>query len=586
MQSRGKYCFYYIAIILPVILLSACSGSKKTITAPTPVVHKQMSPKERDELTDTYFEATKEKMLGNYDKALAIFNQCLSIDRNNAAVNYQMADIFEYYKQPDTALVYAKRAAAIEPTNVWYQDLYAQCLQDKGRYKEMIGVYQGLLKDHPNELDYYYKLALAQIETGDYEKAADTYDMLEQKQGGFSEEITKEKIKIYEKVKDYAKAESQVKRLVTYDSTNIENYDLLGDLYELEGKSDKAFDLYIKIEKLYPNEPSIHLSLAEYYRSKHEEKQSYTELYDAFTAPSLDIDTEVRILLSFYSLSNGRDSLQYQAELLCSAMVKAHPDNAKAHTIYGDFLSRSGAYKDAREQYKITLSEDSSKFAIWEQLMGMDIQINDFNDLAEVSEGAMGLFPNQPVSYLYNGVAKNQQKKYEGAVSSLSKGIEYIVNDNTLLIQFYSTLGDAYNSLKKYASSDSAYEQALRINPNDDNILNNYSYYLSERDTNLVRAEAMSKRANELVENNGTYQDTYAWVLFKSGNYKDAKLWEDKSLSNGGVKDGAVLDHYGDILFKLGDKDNALVYWQRAHQAGLNSGLLNRKIQDKQLYDK
>src|ERR1700756_3488724 len=160
MKGWGKYCFYYVAIILPAILMSACGGSKKTVATSAPVVHKQMSPKERDELTDTYFEAAKEKMLGNYNKALAIFNQCLSIDRNNAAVNYQMADIFEYYKQPDTALVYAKRAATIEPNNVWYQDLYAQCLQDKGRYKEMVGVYQGLLKDHPNELDYYYKLAL------------------------------------------------------------------------------------------------------------------------------------------------------------------------------------------------------------------------------------------------------------------------------------------------------------------------------------------------------------------------------------------------------------------------------------------
>lgn len=387
-------------------------------------------------------------------------------------------------------------------------------------------------------------------------------------------------------MKAYSKAETQINRLIEHDSTNIENYDMLGDIYELENKSDKAFDLYIKIEKLYPHEPSIHLSLAEYYRSKHDEQQSYAELYDAFIEPTLDIDTEVRILLSFYSLSNGHDTLQYQAELLCSAMVKGHPDNAKAHTMDGDFLARSGAYKDARGQYKITLAIDSSKFAIWEDVMGMDIQLNDFDDLDNVSDGAMSLFPDQPVSYLYNGVSKNQLKKYDGAVVSLNKGIEYIVNDNSLLLQFYSTLGDTYNALKKYAASDSAYEQALMINPNDENVLNNYSYYLSERDTNLVRAEAMSKRANEISPNSGTYQDTYAWVLYKSSNYKDARVWEEKSLNNGGAKDAAVLEHYGDILFKLGDKDNAVMYWKKAQQTGSSSDLLNKKIKDKQLYDK
>lgn len=568
-------------------MLSSCGGSHKaTATTDKAPVHRVLDYKQQEELTNAYFEANKEKMLGNYDKALAMFNECLAMDPANAASDYQIADILEFYKQPDTALVYARRAALIDPTNVWYQDLYAQCLQEKGRYKEMIPVYQNLVNTHPSNQDYYYKLAMAQIETGDLDKAAETYNQLEQQQGGYIEEITEEKIKIYERTKEYLKAEEQIQRLIAHDSSKIENYDMLGDIYELEGKSDKAFDLYIKMEKLYPHEPSIHLSLAEYYRSKHDEQQSYQELYDAFLEPTLDIDTEVRILLSFYSLSNGHDSLQNQAELLCSAMVKSHPDNAKAHTMYGDFLSRSGTYKDAREQYRITLTLDSSKFAIWEQLMGLDIQLNDFDDLAKVSDGAISLFPNQPLSYLYNGVAKNQQKKYSDAAASLNKGMDNVVNDNALMLQFLSTLGDTYNSMKRFSASDSAYELALKINPNDDNVLNNYSYYLSERDTNLAKAETMSRRANEISPNSGTYQDTYAWVLYKSGNYKDAQVWEEKSLSNGGAKDAAVLEHYGDILFKLGDKENAVLYWHKAQDAGSTSALLNKKIQDKQLYDK
>lgn len=181
MRTPGKYCFYFIAIVLSAIMLSSCGGAHKVTTSTAPaIMHKQLSPKEQNELTDIYFDANKEKILGNYDKALALFNQCLTIDPGNAAANYEMADIFEFYKQPDTALVYARRSATIEPTNVWYQDLYAQCLQEKGRYKEMIPIYQNLIQDHPNEFDYYYKLAMAQIEGGDMEKAADTYDKLEE----------------------------------------------------------------------------------------------------------------------------------------------------------------------------------------------------------------------------------------------------------------------------------------------------------------------------------------------------------------------------------------------------------------------
>ena len=586
MYKLSKYCFYLPAFILPLIIFSSCTNTKKVTVTKTPGVHKRLSRDEQDVLTDAYYRASKEKILGNYDKALSIFNQCLSIDPYNAAANYEMADILEYFKQPDTAIVYARNAAQIEPANVWYQDLYAQCLQEKGMYKDMIAVYQGLIQAHPNEMDYYYKLALAQIESEDFEKAADTYSVIEQKQGGFSEEITREKIKIYERTKDFAKAEIQAERLIAHDSTSIENYDMLGDIYELQGKSQKAFELYRKMEDMYPNEPSIHLSLSEYYRTNHDEKKSFEELYDAFKQPTMEIDTKKRILLSFLSISNGHDSLQLQAELLCSAMVQASPDNIDAHLMYGRFLMRSSAFKDARDQYRLALREDSSKYTLWINVMQLDGQLSDVDDLAKVSESAMSLFPNQADSYFYNGVANSQKKNYDVALSSLNKGIDYVIKDNSLLVQFYSALGEVYNSLKKYSASDSAFESALKIKPNDDNILNNYSYFLSERDTNLVKAEVMSKKANDLVENNGTYQDTYAWILYKSGNFKDAKEWEERSLNNGGDKDAAILEHYGDILFKVGEKDNAVGYWQKAKSAGSSSELLNRKIQDKQLYDK
>lgn len=587
MHRPIKYYFYFAAIILPAIILSSCSGPKKAAASDnTQAVHKKLNQKQQDEFTATYFEGSKEKVLGNYDKALAIFNQCLSIDPYNAAANYQMADILENFKQPDSALVYAKRAVQAEPTNKWYIDLYAECLQEKGKYKEMIDIYENLIAKYPDEIDYFYKLALSQIETGEYEKAADTYDKIEQKEGGYSEDITKEKVKIYERTRNYAKEESEVQRLIAHDSTNIENYDMLGDVYELEGKKDKAFELYKKMEDLYPNEPSIHLSLADYYRTNHNEKKSFEELYDAFKQPGMDIDSKVKILLSFYTYSNGHDSLQDQAELLCDAMVQASPNNPKAHTMYGDFLSRSGKYRDAREQYRLTLSEDSSKFIIWAQLMSIDVQLLDFYDLARVSEDAISLFPDQPEPYLFNGIAGNQQKKYDVALSSLNKGLQYVINNNSILVEFYSTLGDIYNSLKKYSSSDSVYEEALKINPKEDNVLNNYSYYLSERDTNLAKAEEMSRKSNEISVNNGTYEDTYAWIMYKMGNYKSAKEWEEKSLNHGGQKDAAVLEHYGDISFKAGDKDTAIEYWQKAKQAGANTPLLNKKIEDKQLYEK
>ena len=67
--------------------------------------------------------------------------------------------------------------------------------------------------------------------------------------------------------------------------------------------------------------------------------------------------------------------------------------------------------------------------------------------------------------------------------------------------------------------------------------------------------------------------------------YNDAKIWIEKALNNGGRNNGTLLEHYGDILFQLGDKENALKYWEQAQTAGGASNLIGKKITDKNIYE-
>ena len=121
---QHKYIFLILALALPVLILSSCSSSKKAGSQTSVVKKRQLSDEQQLVEESTYYDATKKKIQGNYDQALSLFLQCISIDPYNAAANYEMADILEYDKQPDTALIFIKRATQINPNNVWYQDLY------------------------------------------------------------------------------------------------------------------------------------------------------------------------------------------------------------------------------------------------------------------------------------------------------------------------------------------------------------------------------------------------------------------------------------------------------------------------------
>jgi tetratricopeptide (TPR) repeat protein len=205
--------------------------------------------------------------------------------------------------------------------------------------------------------------------------------------------------------------------------------------------------------------------------------------------------------------------------------------------------------------------------------------------LASDSEEAIDLFPNYPLPYFFAGIGNFQLKDFVKARAYLESGKDYVVGNDPLLEQFYSSLGDTYNELKMYEASYEAYDNALKINPENSIVLNNYSYYLSLRAEKLDKAETMSRKSVDLDPYNHNNLDTHAWVLYQLEKYDDALEWIEKAYRNGGDSSGVVLEHYGDILYKLGKKDEAFDYWNKAKEQQDYSEFLDKKIKDKKLYE-
>lgn len=584
--ARGLKPFRHLCFTLALaLLLPSCTLFHRAGKQKVGADEKQLTDEESHQLKSTYYDAEKEKIIGDYDQALFLFKTCLSIDPKNAAANFEIADILEGDKHSDSSLYYSQKAAQLEPQNIWFEDLYAQCLQDKGDYKAVAEVYRNIVKTNHSDADYYSKLAAAEMQAGENPAAIQTYNLMEQK-FGFNEDVTMNKIRLFEKTKSYTEAEREIQKLIQKNPTTPEYTDMLANLYEMEGKTDKAFEMYMQMEAKNPTDPMVHLSLADYYRTHKNDSKSYSELELAFAEPSLEIDTKIRILLTFYEETNGHDSLMSEGLRLCQILVKVNPNDPKAHYTYGNFLVRNRELKEARDQYSVSISEDSSKYSIWSQLLLLDEALNDYKDLAASSKSAIGIFPGYPQLYLDNGIANIELKKFDSAISSLNAGLQYVLGDSGITLQFYSSLGEAYNSVKRFAASDSAYEAVLALNPNDDQSLNNYSYYLSLRNVNLEKAAEMSKKANTISPQNANYEDTYAWIFFKMGKYELAKQWQEGALRDGGDKNANILEHYGDILFALNEKEKAVEYWIKARDAGATSELIGREIKDKQYYAK
>ncbi len=571
-------------LLLPAVFLFSCKSSQQASSSKNPQ-KSSLSETQRTDVTYLFFNANKEKILGNLNNAADLFAEVIRKDGTNHTSMYELANIYMQQKKYSDALFFSRSAYKLDPKNEWYAQSFAEILQKNGKFEESAQVYEQLIKDSPEKIDYYFEWVSALIYANKLTDAIKVLDKVEEKVG-VNKEVVMQKQRLYMQLGKTDKAIAEVQKMIDANPKDAQAYGMLAELYQNIGQKEKALEIYNKVLEMDPENPYIHLSLADYYRSNGEKDKSVVELKKAFGNKNLDIDTKVQILGSYYALIELHPEMREQAFEMSTILIETHPDEPRTHAIYGDFLSQDKQFEKALDEYELAKKMGSKEFVVMQQIMRIESILQRSDSLIKDSEEGISNFPDQPLPYFFNGIANIQKKKYADGIKSLSSGVKMVVDNKDLEEQFYSSLGEAYDEIKEYSKSDESFEKALELNSKDPNVLNNYAYFLSVRAEKMEKAEEMSKLSNQLDTNQSSYEDTYGWIMYKQGKYAEAKTWTEKSLSHGSDKSATVLEHYGDILYKLGDLSKAYDYWQKAKDAGEGgSEFLEKKLQDKKLIE-
>lgn len=113
-------------------------------------------------------------------------------------------------------------------------------------------------------------------------------------------------------------------------------------------------------------------------------------------------------------------------------------------------------------------------------------------------------------------------------------------------------------------------EQVLDEFPDDASALNDLGYLWADRGKHLARAECMIRRALEQEPGNAAFRDSLGWVLFRQGRVEEALPQLEKAAAD--EPDPTVLDHLGDVYWKLGRSREARSAWERAAKAHRQAG--------------
>lgn len=557
-------------LIVSVVLLSGCHLLKKPKT--------EITPQEKVASTSMLIDAVKEKNIGNFESALTKFNQLIGKNPKNDVAYYQISLIYKETSKLNDAVEYAKKAVALRPENDWYKLNLVEIYEATKQYAPAAKIREELIAKSPDNTDYYYDLVVDYIYTDRWEDAINTYSRIE-KINGISEEISLAKHRLWMYIKKPQNAVIEIQRLI--DAFPAENrYPLiLGDLYLKINQFDKAKSQYDK--SLSMNNVSTYLSLAEYYKLTKNNDSSFLFLSKAFAEPSISVDLKIPVMLSYYSLMEKNPSMSTNAFVLLDSITKAHPDDPKSWSVKADFLLLANRPQEAKNAFIEVLKYDQSKYVIWEELLKIMANGSQFDSTLYYANKAIELFPSQPFLFYVKGASLYMKNEYADAISALEMGKNLVLEPNQMLLEMYIYLGESYHKLGNHDRSDAAFDKVLELDPNNAYILNNYSYYLSLRNAHLDKALSLSKTLVTDNPKQSNYLDTYAWALFKNANYAEALIWIEKSLENGGATHAAILDHYGDILWKIGKTSQALEQWQKAFELDKTNLQIKQKVDQK-----
>jgi tetratricopeptide (TPR) repeat protein len=571
-----------IAILLLLLPFAVCQvraqardAAKKVII----VVGKPLTYADSNTVKQLFFSALRDRTIQNYTQSAEELSHILDIDPANDAAMFELGKIRKIQNNELSAQELFEKAVTVNRDNKYYWLSLADSYEKTNDLPKLENVLNELIRLDPDNPEYKFDKANAFFVEKRYDEALAIYKQLEQTLG-LNDDIIANRQKIYLKQGKVNEAATELDEMIKANPGQIRYYILLSEIYSSNNFSDKALKVLERAEKVDNNNGIIHLALADVYKDKKDYVSCFNELKLAFAIPDLGIDQKLNIIGGYIPKFPDPNAKASALEL-SRILTIAHPTNAKAFAVFGDMLLQNENYKEAKTAYKRSLQLDDQSYAVWEQLVRIELGDNGADDAIKDGEEALSIFPNQAWMNYLVGVAWMQKKNYTKALSYANNVPSLEAQDKSLLSQTYSVIGDCYHSLKDTKKSDEAYDKSIEYFGDNVYTLNNFAYYLSLRNDQLDKAAQMSKHSNDLQPNTPSFEDTYAWILFKQKNYKEAKTWIEKAIVDDKDKSAVQVEHYGDILFYLGDVDGAVQNWKKAKQMGSDTGALDRKINEK-----
>jgi len=411
-----------------------------------------------DKYQEYFFEALKQKGIENYDRSINALLQCIKLNDSESVVYYELGKNYIQLKNFGLAEDALKKAIAKEPKNEWYLDELYGVYYELNDFDKALKTVKQLVTFHP---DYKEDLASLYFRNKKYKAALKVLDELDTDFGvSKSRDIIRNQI--YNATgKDKDRIENLVER-VENDPTNEANYLSLIYRYSEKGDTKKAFETALNLLNNNPNSQLVHLALYKFYLEDNQPEKAIASMKVVLKSTKIKPDAKAKVLKDFVKFV-GTNPL-YEDELVEVTSMVALAEGWKSHSQLGQYYLSKGNKEQALKHYQTANQKEPDNFNILKNILLLQIDLKQYNEAITLSNESLEIFPSQPILHLANGVALNRLSKPKEAINILETGLDYVIDNIKMEVDFFTQLSIAYkmdnNIIKSQAFSKKA-EQLL-----------------------------------------------------------------------------------------------------------------------------
>lgn len=559
-------------VILALILLSAAGCSKRMVSAPA---EKERRPDNRYDYI--LAEALRQKYVGDVSEAATLFEKCIELDKSRAVPYFELAQMYSSAGISGKSMYYASKAARLEPGNYWYQ-LAAGSLFTQYELKDSALVYfTRALKADRNAVEINGILAGLYSEKGDAVRADSLFRAMDS-MGALTPDMSLMMISGLLSRNEYDEAARRTRSLLGQYPDETRFKALLADIYYEQGLREKSDSIYTDIIEKNPDdiESQLLYLISQVYRKEYSGISGF--LNNVFRSDILERERKIAVA---QRLAGDSAYIGNNAESLLESLVileESYPGDEEILSLRPGVYEAAGMTDLAIKRYEEILSDVRPGFWFRERLMILYAGKEEYRKLYNIASAYSRDNNRSILGKIYYALAAMELKEYGIADAELNKALILAGNNDQLKVQVMSMMGDLKYRMKDYETSYSYYEEALKISPDDPLLLNNYAYFLAEGDRDLKKALKMAEKVMETEGDNPTYIDTYAWVLYKLGRYREALKEMQRIFDNGQERDPELLEHMGYIKKAMGKCDEAVVYWRESLDKDSSKSYLKEEI--------